>query len=176
MKSLCALTIALAITVTLPAVAQEHGREPAHEGGHDNHAVGHGYIPPHGPEVHGEHHEAPRSYRDFAGHPEAPHVHADGEWVGHRADPRLHLSHPFEHGHFTLGFGPGHVFHLQGGNRDRFWFNGAYFSVAPIDYPYVGDWFWMSDPIVIYDDPENPGWYLAYNARTGVYVHVQYLG
>jgi hypothetical protein len=181
MKITLWLGAALAVAALMPVYAQERGR--GHE--EEQHGrVGGGYIPPHGPQPsHGapaRAHEAPqRDFRDAPGHPNAPHVHPNGEWVGHedRGDrARFHLDHPFEHGHFALGFGPGHVFHLQGGGPERFWFNGVYFSVAAFDYPYVADWIWTSDPIVIYEDPDHPGWYLAYNARTGTYVHVTYLG
>jgi hypothetical protein len=147
--------------------------------------VGGGYIPPHGPPAARAGHAAPAApaaphgFSDKAGHPEAPHVHTNGKWVGHdsgRDDARLHLDHPFEHGRFTGGFGRGHVFRIEGGGPGRFWFGGFYFSVADPDLAYCNDWLWGTDQVVIYEDPDHDGWYLAYNVRLGTYVHVQYLG
>ena len=203
MKKLIGMAIPLLLILLVPGYTQQQRNQDQGRERNDQHrGFGGGYIPPRGPtpmrapvqqsapqqsapqqstrQQSAPQQSAPqRELRDRDGHPEAPHVHTDGRWIGHdagRDEPRFHIDRPFEHGRFTLGFGPGHVFHLQGGNRERFWFSGNYFNVAPFDYPYVGDWFWDSDPIVIYDDPDHPGMYLAYNARLGTYVHVTYMG
>jgi hypothetical protein len=120
-----------------------------------------------------------RNYSDKAGHPNAPHVDKGNKWVGHdtgKSDPNYHLDSPWQHGHFSGGFGPSHRWHLAGGDPSRFSFNGWYWSVAPADIGFCGDWLWDSDDIVIYEDPDHDGWYLAYNVRLGTYVHVMYLG
>jgi hypothetical protein len=144
----------------------------------DEHHVGGGFVPAHGPRggapAHfgGEH-----GFRDEPGHPDAPHVHSDGRWIGHgsdRHDDHYNLDHPWEHGHFTGGFG--RPFRLAGGSRERFGFGGFFFSVAPYDYAFCDSWLWDADEISIYEDPVHVGWYLAYNLRLGTYVHVSLLG
>jgi hypothetical protein len=157
-----------------PVFAQHGG---AHGGGGGKQIPSRGPAPykgtPHPAEEH-------RNYSDKEGHPNAPHYHPEGhQWVGHdtgRDDPHYHLDHPWEHGHFTGGFGPRHIWHLAGGGPGRFWFGGFYFSVAPYDVAFCDGWLWDSDEIVIYEDPDHIGWYLAYNVRLGTYVHVSYLG
>ena len=147
--------------------------------------VGGGHIPSHGPAP--ATHPAPKAAPpqrtvaiDHPGHPAAPHVDAhNDQWVGHNAgrnDVRYHLDRPWEHGHFPGDLGAHQVWRLAGGGPDRFWFNGFYFAVAPPDIAYVNGWLWNSDDIVLYPDPDDPGYYLAYNPRLGVYVHVIYLG
>ena len=100
-------------TCSLPVYAQ-HGAARGPMGG-AVHRVGGGFVPSHGPEpvaAGGGHDAVHRSVADEPDHPHAPHVHDNGDWIGHesgRHDERYHLEHPFEHGRFTGGLGPRHV-------------------------------------------------------------------
>jgi hypothetical protein len=162
------LAFAALLIFSVPAFA-EHGK--------DNQPA----PPEHGPAaLHGTPH-APDPNRNFAdkpGHPSVPHV--DGKhWIGHDTGPndaRYFLAHPWEHGQYTGGFGPAHRWRLVGGGPRRFWFNGWFWTVAPDDVIYCNDWQWDADEIVIYEDEDHTGWYIAYNVRLGTYVHVEFLG
>ncbi len=178
------------VLLTLPAAAQ-HGAGGGHAGGAPSgggHEVGGGFIPQRGPEVHAtpqpmrpirqpQGNQPDQHWNDMPGHPDAPHVHNDGQWVGHGGGgAQYRLDQPWAHGHFPGHFGGNYVYRLGGGDRSRFFFGGFYFGVAPYDYAYTDGWLWDTDDIILYDDPDDPGYYLAYNPRLGTYVHVQYYG
>lgn len=151
----------------------QRGPEPYHGDGHDRdqfHGQDHGQA--HGPDDR-------RHFNDHPGHPDAPHVDNGREWVGHDSgprDPHYHLDRPWDRGHFHGAIGPEHRWRLSGGEPRHFFFGGGYWGVAPYDMAYVNDWDWDADDVVLYDDPDHPGWYLAYNVRLGTYVHVEFLG
>ncbi len=103
MKRLWNAVIVASLALAVAGYAQEHRNE---HGGR----VGGGYIPPHGPppvrgnspreagQQHGEANRQQRDFRDGEGHPNAPHVRNNGQWVGHdyaRGDARFHLEHPY---------------------------------------------------------------------------------
>jgi hypothetical protein len=184
------LVLSALLVVGVPAFAQrgdDHGHGGQDRGEHP--APSHGPAPYHGNDHqkaqdqrhddHGNQGDQRRDYRDQPDHPNAPHVDNGRVWVGHdtgRDDDHYRVDHPWEHGRWSGGFGPRHVWHLGGGDAHRFRFNNWYWSVAPYDLGFVDGWMWDSDNIVIYNDPDHVGWYLAYNPRLGVYVHVQYMG
>jgi hypothetical protein len=194
------LATAALFAMATPARAQhnehgggEHGAPPAaHGGGGPHFQAG----PPRGPAPH-----APAPARPGGGvvvapppaishgpaprppvpREQRPHVEPDARWVGHEGGPgdeRYRVGRPYPHGHFSGPIGRGHTYRLRGWDphRHRFWFNNAYFLLAPDDLEYADDWSWNSDDVVMYDDPDHPGWYLAYNTRLGTYVHVEYEG
>lgn len=199
MKKLVGLLAVFFLAIAFPACAQQKSQ---HGGGGARPEVGGGHIPAHGPtpsknvretghpgQAQSAHPsgappakppEQQRNYSEKPGHPNAPHVDAKTDtWVGHDTgpnDPHYHLDHPWQHGHFPGEIGRSHVWRLEGGGPSRFWFSGFYFSVAPYDVSFCDGWLWDSDEIVIYDDPDHVGWYLAYNVRLGTYVHVEFLG
>ena len=179
--------IGLSVLICVAAFAQRGGEKSG--GGHPA-AVGSGHIPDRGPAPaaaakpsRGQQPAAAAENHvkvDRKGHPNVPHVDAKNDrWVGHDSganDAHYHLAQPWAHGHFGGGFGPQHIFVLAGGNRERFWFGNFFWAVAAFDYNIVADWIWTGDQIVIYEDPDHIGWYLAYNPRLGTYAHVEYLG
>ena len=191
MKTLIGLSVVICVAAFAQRGGESRGGGGAPQGG-GHAAVGGGHIPAHGPAPA----KAAKPARapaqaaqpatenhvkvDKQGHPDVPHVDArNDKWVGHESGPNdahYHLAQPWAHGHFSGGFGPQHVFVLAGGNRERFWFGNFYWDVAAFDYNIVAGWNWDGDQIVIYEDPDHDGWYLAYNPRLGTYAHVEYLG
>jgi hypothetical protein len=83
--------LAVLLWVSIPAFAQ-----------HGSHGVGGGgHIPAHGPAPAKVGRPAPapspHGYSDKAGHPNAPHVHSNGKWIGHDSGPNdahYHIDHP----------------------------------------------------------------------------------
>jgi hypothetical protein len=180
-------SLAMALCVTAgPAQAHDHHGDDHHGGDHhggDHHGGGDHHFrggPPRGPQPsHGASH--PGDQHGPPPHAERPHVDRRAHWVGHESGPgdaRYRVERPWARGRFGGAMGRGHVYRLRGWDapRRRFWFGSSYFVVAPPDVGYVDDWSWTGDRVIIYEDPDHPGFYLAYNERTGTYAHVEYDG
>jgi hypothetical protein len=164
--------LALALLISLPALAQGPDRRPQER--HDNVHGNQGRIPQAAP-PHRDAHAKPEVERRASGPVNrTPHVSND-HWYGHDRpnDKHYFIAHPYEHGRFE-SFGPSNRYHVERFDRDhhRFWFPGGFsFEIASWDWDLAGDWCWDcgGDNFVVYDDPDHSGWYLIYNAQTGAH-------
>ena len=180
MKIRHAIPLVVGLMIALPALAQRSEERQGQER-HDNVHANQGRIPQ-GPPPKRDNRAKPEVQRHEGGRVNSvPHV-ANDHWYGHDApnDRRYVISHPYEHGRFEH-FGANYRYHMERFDRDhhRVWFPGGFsFEIASWDWDVASDWCWdcAGDNLVVYDDPDHPGWYLLYNSQTGVYVHAQYLG
>ena len=108
------------------------------------------------------------------GHPVAPHVHAGTTaGFGHEAfhgDSRYVIAHPWAHGHSTEARASARL-------SSRGWWTERFCSDTSISTSCRSTSSTSTagselDQIVIYEDPDHDGEYLAYNPRLGTYVHV----
>jgi hypothetical protein len=184
MKKLVGPFLGTVLILSVAAFAQQRGQQqrsaPPQRGNRPVYHGNGGHIPPPPParpqgSARPEYHTYQNGRVD-----QRPHV-DNNRWWGHedRDDNRFHLDRPFEHGRFR-DFGPDHRFRFARVDRDRhrFWFAGGFgFEIFPADWEFAEDWCWTCpDDIVVYEDPDHPGWYIIYNTETGVYVHAQYIG
>lgn len=182
MKKHLTLLLALTVLSVLPLAAQRPEQRPEqrqapHPGGGNRPHANQGHIPPA---------PSPRSGRGIAPEPERrdggrvnsmPHVNHN-QWYGHDRpdDPRFRVARPYAGGRFEH-LGPSYRYNVSrfDAPHHRFWLGGFGFEIAAWDWAEASDWCWdcNEDDLVVYDDPDHPGWYLIYNVHTGEYVHAQ---
>ena len=97
-----------------------------------------------------------------------------GQRLPGRNDNNYHLDHPWAHGHFGRNRTQPHLPHGRSSRHsDRFWFGGFFMLRAlrlRLHQRLAVER--HRDDIVIYDDPDHPGWYFAYNTHLGTYAHI----
>ena len=178
MKIRFAIPLAVALAMSIPALAQHPEAHPQQS--HENVHANQGHVPQAAPPKRDNHAKPEVEKHDGGRVNSVPHVNND-KWYGHDApnDKRYVIARPYEHGHFEH-FGPQYRYHVERFDRDqhRFWFPGGfYFEVAPWDWTLCADWCWdCGDDFTVYEDPDHTGWYMLYNVHTGAYVHVTYMG
>jgi hypothetical protein len=174
-----------AVVSMLPAAAFAQGHHGDHHDSRSQHGNGRAAerAPAHNSDrgkhrgwEHESRHQYPQGYHDRSDRVRAR-ANYEARYHGHFNDHVYRVPQGWGHRSFSRDYiGPRHVWRIEGGRRDRFRVRGAYFQVATYDYRYADRWYFDRDNVVIYDDPDNAGYYLAFNVRLGSYLHVVYMG
>jgi hypothetical protein len=182
MKRHFTLLVALTVLSVVPLAAQrpeqrQEQRPAGRQGGQSRPHANQGHIPPAPAPRAGRSVEPQRESRDGGRVNSMPHV-SHNQWYGHDRpnDSRFRVARPYAGGRFEH-IGPSYRYNVSrfDAPHRRFWLGGFGFEVAAWDWAEASDWCWNcnEDDLVVYDDPDHPGWYLIYNVHTGEYVHAQ---